>query len=190
MVDVRIETVKKSIKGDKSAFASLVSERKNDIYRMAYSYTQNSTDAEDLFQDIVSRMYNAIRKLRQPEFFNTWTIRIVINAGMRFLKRRKSVSAREVLCYDTEEIEGITDKNVESAEEISENIDLMTAIDGLSGEFKTIIILRYFQDLSFEKIAEIMECPLSTVKHRHKRSLQILKNELNGNESEGALQYE
>jgi RNA polymerase sigma-70 factor (ECF subfamily) len=190
MIDVRIETVVKSMKGDKSAFASLVSERKNDIYRMAYSYTQNSDDAEDLFQDIVSRMYNAIRKLKQPVFFNTWTIRIVINAGMRFLRRRKSVTAREIQCFDADGTDVMADDGCETEDGIAENIDLLTAIEGLAGECKTIIILRYFQDMTFEQIAEILECPVSTVKYRHKRSLELLRDELSMNEGEGELQYE
>jgi RNA polymerase sigma-70 factor (ECF subfamily) len=124
------------------------------FYRIAYSYAKNQQDALDIVQASVEKALRASKGIKEPKYLSTWFTRILINTSIDVLRKRK----REVLSDTMEDwIGGIT-------EERDENLDLYEALDLLQPEEKTLMILRYFEDLRFQDIAEVMDMNINTVK--------------------------
>ncbi len=134
-------------------------------YRMAYSYVHNEADAMDVVQEASYKaIYNAA-KLRNPEYVDTWIGRIVINAAMEVL-RKASKFEQEIADEDA------------SYEEEFADLDLREAINRLDPRDKSIIELRFFEDMDLNSIADILGENLSTVKSRLYRALRKLKLDL------------
>jgi RNA polymerase sigma-70 factor (ECF subfamily) len=177
MNPVNLEKVSKAIKGDKIASSELILERKGDIYRLAYVYMRDENDALDILHDTVYRAYVSIKKLKNPEYFNTWLTRIVINCSLSALKKRRKINENEEKVFG----EDINDSNYENIEDIIvSEIDLMKSIERLTFNEKTIVMLKYFQDFTITQIAEVLSCPIGTVKSRLNKALKLLRTELEG----------
>lgn len=152
--------------GDKEAFAKLMYERKDILYKTAYIYVKNKEDALDIVSETVYRAYTSIKKLKNPKFFNTYLTRILINCAVDMLKKKKIfISGSESVFLN----KAIRDENVE------ENIDLYRAVDLLNDKYRTVIVLKYFRDMTFEDISEVMKCPVGTVKTYLHRALKTLR---------------
>ena len=160
------EKVIKAQKGDDNAFYELISQNKEMLYKTAFTYVKNKEDALDVFHETVYKAYISIDKLKEPEFFNTWLVRILINCSLDLLKKNK----KNQLAYE-EEIKYTKESNADMESEI----DLHNAIDKLEDKYKTIVILKYFQGMTLKEISEVLECPLSTVKTNLYKALKQLK---------------
>ena len=124
------------------------------FYRIAYSYAKNQQDALDIVQASVEKALRASKGIKDANYLSTWFTRILINTSIDVLRKRK----REVLSDTMEDwIGGKT-------EEQEENLDLYEALALLHPEEKTLMILRYFEDLRFQDIAEVMDMNINTVK--------------------------
>lgn len=134
----------------------------NQFYRVAYSYAKNHDDALDIVQDTIYAALKSYKKIKNPEYLKTWFYRILINQSITCIRKRKP----------TESIDTITTL---SAPQSLDTIDLYNALDHLDADDKTIIILRYFEDLKFSTISTILELNINTIKTRHKRILKSLK---------------
>jgi len=167
------EKVIKAIKGDDNAFYELISERRGQLYRTAYTYAKNKEDALDIVSETVYKAYLSIKKLKEPRFFNTWLTRILINCSLDYIKKNKKVVDFQMCTVFDEKVK---DENKE------EVIDLHNALDKLNENCKTIVILKYFQDLTITEVAEVLQCPIGTIKtnlHKALSQLRIsLKEEL------------
>jgi RNA polymerase sigma-70 factor (ECF subfamily) len=161
--------IKLAQKGDDNAFYELISEKKSQLYKTAYAYVKNKEEAMDIVSDTVYKAYISIKKLKQPSFFNTWLTRILINTSLDYIKK----SSRATLFEENANADtGIILKDDEQL------IDLNVAVDKLNGEYKTIVILKYFQDMTLIEIARILQCPLGTVKTRLHKALGELRLDL------------
>lgn len=126
----------------------------------------------DIVQEAVYRAYVKKNNLKQPEYFMTWITRILINCAMDFLKKSKKV-------INLEENFNEADKIKVSSEEI---IDLYSALKELDERSKTVVVLRYFEDMTLQDISNAIELPLSTTKTILYRALGKLKIKLEGND--------
>lgn len=152
--------------GDKEAFVKLMYERKDILYKTAYIYVKNKEDGLDIVSETVYRAYTSIKKLKNPQFFNTYITRILINCAVDVLKKKKVfVSGSEGVLLN----KAIEDKDIEG------NIDLYRAVDLLNDKYRTVIVLKYFRDMTFEDISEVMKCPIGTVKTYLHRALKVLR---------------
>lgn len=131
-------------------------------YRMAYSYVRNENDAQDIVQEAAYRAIYNSQKLREIKYADTWICRIIINEAMEVLKKRK-------LCFSE-----LSDENIIFHQKY-DNLELREAMDKLSDKEKTVVILRYFEDMSLEQVAYASGENLSTVKSRLYRALGKLK---------------
>lgn len=138
-------------------------------YRMAYSYVQNQSDAQDIVQEGAYKAIFNCEKLRELKYADTWICRIMINESMGFLKKRK-INSQEF----TEEKFGSDNEELIFQEQY-DNLEVKEAINKLSDKEKTVIILRYFEDMSLEQVAQASGENLSTVKSRIYRALGKLK---------------
>ena len=172
MEDYNVDTngkIELAQKGDDNAFYELISERKVQLYKTAFAYVKNKEDALDIVSDTVCKAYVSIKKLKEPSFFNTWLTRILINTSLDCInKNNKSVSFQENTNSDMGLILNDDDQI----------IDLKVAVDKLQGKYKTIVILKYFQDMTLTEIAKILQCPLGTVKTNLHKALGELRLDL------------
>lgn len=160
--------IKKAIRGNEKAFQELIQDEKNKLFRMAYLYVKNEDDALDIVQDTIYKAFISIKQLKEPNYFSTWLSRILINTALNFIKKNN----RAIPFSD---IDGIrNDQNLL----IEEKLDLLEAIERLEVQYKTLIIFRYYKDLSIKQIAEILKCPEGTVKTRLHRAINQLKLDL------------
>ena len=146
-----------------------VIDNKEKYYRLAFSYVRNADDALDIVQESIYKAFLSIDKIENPEYIKTWFYRIVVNNSIDFLRKNKKVTAMEadvLESYGT----GIEDRY--------EDIDLHRAIEALSPDYKSIITLRYFEDLKIEEVAKVLNENTNTVKTRLYRALKILRIEM------------
>ena len=130
-------------------------------YRLAYSYMRNEDDALDVVQESAYRAIRDCGKVNK-DYLSTWIYRIVVNTALDLLRKKK----KETLSEELPEI---------PVEDQYQETELRTILNQLDHKSKTIIILRYFEDLKLEDIADILGDNLNTVKARLYRSLKKLR---------------
>lgn len=150
--------------GDKAAFYELISQCSKNLYKIAYSYLENEQDALEAVQETTCRAYVKLKRLKQPQYFKTWVIKILINYCIDELKRRKKLTELN------------TDEFVEENTSNIDNMDLEKALNKLDSKYKQVIVLKYFKDMTTEDIASVLERPEGTIKTWLHRGLSILRN--------------
>lgn len=145
-----------------------ITENLDNAYRFAYSYTKNSQAAEDVVSESVIKALSAIDTLKNKEFLKTWFYRIIINTAISRIR-----SEQKIIYIDSKD----TDIYEKTFDDYS-HITLNEFIEKLDEKYKTVIILRYFEDMTLEEISKITGENLSTVKSRLYRGLKILKTEM------------
>lgn len=156
--------VEQSKKGDKSAFTALIEVYQDRLYRTAWGMLGNSQDAYDALQDCILKAYISIGSLKYNYYFKYWINRILVNSCNDMLRRRKKVLYME----DVGSLGAADDYDVS-------NIDIKMAMKNIDPKYKNILVLRYYQDLSYEDIAEVLNCPTGTVKSRLNYALKKLR---------------
>ncbi|WP_107838363.1 sigma-70 family RNA polymerase sigma factor [Metasolibacillus meyeri] len=164
--------VEKAQNGDEQAFYDLLEPLQNQLYRMAYVYVQNENDAIDIFQQAMIRAYEGLPKLKEPQYFTTWMTRIVINCSKTYITKGQHTELTEPQAFDLLE--------APSHERVEEELDLWQALASLDEKYKTVLLLRFYQDYTVREIAEIMASPEGTVKTNIRRGLQRLRQQLKG----------
>ena len=138
-------------------------------YRLAYSYTRTQEDALDVVQESAYKAIRDCNKVENPNYISTWIYRIVVNTSIDLLRKRQK----------NESIVGKLDEDV-SYEDSYSDPDLKAALEQLDESEKTVIVLRYFEDLKLDDIARITDSNLNTVKARLYRGLKKLKDKMEG----------
>lgn len=161
--------VSKAKKGDGNAFWELLKPRKDRLYRIAYCYVKNEEDAMDIVSETVYKGLTSIHKLKKPEYFQTWIVRILIHCAIDHLKKVTP------LMPASDELHEIPDSKEPYRSEI---LDLYQAVDHLDSKHKSIIILKYIEDMTIPQISDIMKMPVGTVKTYLNRALKKLRVDL------------
>ena len=142
-------------------------ENQNNFYRLAYSYVQNQEDALDAVQSAVCKALEHYGELKNRAAIRTWIYRIVVNESLSILRER----GRTVLTgEEAQKEEPYEEKGFEQPDE-----DLYTHINRLEQDVQEIIKLRFYEELSLQEIAQIMEMNLNTVKSKLYRGLKALR---------------
>ncbi len=160
------------MKTKKETFAlveAFVQENRNAHYRIAYSYVRNEQDALDIVQEATLKALRSIDRLREVQYLKTWFYRILVNTAVDFIRKHGRVTVME---------EETLDFFLPPEVNHPENIDLQRAIYELEPKYKTIIILRFFEDLKLHEIAHVTDVKLSTVKTRLYQALKQLRIEM------------
>lgn len=150
----QLKLVKRARKGNPDAYGKLISEYQEYMYKMAYLYVRNEDTALDAVGTAVLKAYRQIHTLKHPEYFKTWLTRILIHASQDELKK----SAH----YDT--LEELPEKDSCGGISLEEKCDINAAVMQLSAKYRTVIILKYFSELSVREISEVMNAPEGSVK--------------------------
>lgn len=155
----------------KEQFASLLQTKKQKLYRMAFCYVKNEQDALDIVGEAVYKGLQSLTTLREPEYFDTWMTRIVINTAIDFLRKNSRCSVCEDAILELMPVE-------ENSLDPESSLDLYTALDALGQRDKTCVILKYFEGYTFQEIAGLLNEPEATVKSRLYRSLAKMRTQL------------
>ena len=157
-------------------FKTYLHDNKNAHYRVAYSYAKGVEDAWDIVHDSIEKGLRAIERAAYPESMNAWFYRILINTSLDFLKKRK-----RWIHYEPEALEVM----IETVDQY-QDFDLHEALESLPSVIKTIIVLRYFEDLKISDIATILGENENTVKTRLYKGLKLLRVALEEEPNESA----
>lgn len=131
----------------KETLINYIKENEDKFYRIAFSYSENEEAALDIVQESIVKSLNHINKLKNEEYVKTWFYRILINECLQYIKKNK-----RIITYESQEIEN----KIEWNDDISINgIDMYKYIQRLNKKLRTVIILRYFEDMKIEEIAKI-----------------------------------
>lgn len=141
-------------------------------YRMAYSYVHNENDALDIVQESAYKVIFYAKKLKEIRYADTWICRIVINESIELLRRTRRYCEDG---FDENIMGNHTSYETSNSQVGYESIDLKSAMEKLSTKDKTVVLLRYFEDMSLEQVADVLGENLSTVKSRLYRALGKMK---------------
>ena len=152
--------------------AGLIKANKEKYYRVAFTYVKNKEDALDIVHNAIVKGLQKIHQLHNRDYLETWFYRILINESISFVRKNRHVVYLDDLPDEQFPLKEVYDKD--------QYLTLYSAIDRLSPKLKTVVILRFFEDMKFEEIADITSTKLSTVKERLYKALRLLRMDIEG----------
>lgn len=164
--------IKAAQAGDRDALITLLREIEHHVYKTAYYILNNEQDALDAAQEALIRIYTKIGSYEEKAQFKTWVQRIVTNICIDKFRRNKptvSIDEHEMVFEGRDNVEHDVMRSYTSE-------DVREAINQLPEHHRTVIVLRYIQDLSYNEIADCLDLPLNTVKSYLFRARQQLQN--------------
>jgi RNA polymerase sigma-70 factor (ECF subfamily) len=172
-----------ALEGD---YRRLYDRYKDRIYNVCYRITGNPSDALDASQETFGILFRRLTEFRFESRFSSWVYRIAVNASIDVRRRQRSrrLASIDALQESTEEHGKfeLADTAIEmpaaSATRHELEIEIQRAISRISPKFRTVIVLRYIENLSYEEISETLRISLGTVKSRLARAHQALDKEL------------
>ncbi len=183
--DVDAELVARVQRGDKKAFDLLVLKYQRKILRLLARMIRDTSEIEDVAQEAFIKAYRALPQFRGESAFYTWLYRIAINTARNWLassgRRPSAPNAIETEDGETfNETDNLIDISTPEAEfasrEIAEAVN--AAIAELPEELRTAIVLREIEGMSYEDIAQSMDCPIGTVRSRIFRAREAIASRL------------
>ena len=178
------ELVARSVGGDADSFNELVLRWERPIYALAYRTIGREEDARDVCQETFLRAFRALPGFRGHAKFSSWLYRIALNLCRDWLRRERRAAV--VQAPDDVDVMDLAAaaQPAGSIEDLVAQHDRVRAVERamavLSEEQRTAIVLKEYHGLTFREIAELLGCPLSTVKTRLYQGLTILRRELAG----------
>lgn len=177
--------VEKAKDGNQKAYAELMQRYKDSIFFMVLKMVNNKDDAMDITVTTFAKAFENLEKYRPDYAFSTWLFRIATNGSIDFI-RKKKISTTSIDSYGSDsggedrvlEIKSDTLNPEEHSIKKQQTEQLKEVIDKLPARYRTLIILRYFDELSYEEIAEQLDLPLGTVKAQLFRGRDLLSNVL------------
>lgn len=173
-----------ALKGDQQAFAELVDLYHDKLYHMAYRMLSNRQEAEDVVQDTFLRVYKNLDRFDESLKFSTWIYRIATNLCIDRLRKRKPTYSLDAESQDYEGLDGYSmipsdNKTPESELILSDTQRIIhQAMESLPPKYKSVMMLRYIQDLSLQEVGDILGMPVTTIKTRVHRGREFLRKKL------------
>ncbi|MDD5179919.1 MAG: RNA polymerase sigma factor RpoE [Gallionellaceae bacterium] len=183
--EVDQQLVERVQRGDKHAFELLVAKYQRRLARLISRFVRDAAEVEDVTQDAFIKAYRALPTFRGESAFYTWLYRIGINTAKNYLlalKRRAPTSTS----FDADEAEGFEDAGLLREVSTPENelmskqvIEVVNAsLRQLPDDLRTALTLREIEGLSYEEIADVMNCPIGTVRSRIFRAREAIAENL------------
>lgn len=158
-------------KGDKEAILTLVMGQQQEYYRLALVYMKNREDALDALENMIVILYEKISGLKKNEAFYSWSKTIMVNCCKELLRKRKPDLPLEA-AYDIVAHAGYQQKD--------EQIMLDSLMAQLSSKHREALQLKFFLDMDYQSIADLLKIPVGTVKSRVSVGLRQLRESLEG----------
>ena len=174
---------------DQQAYASLMKRYKKAVYYMILKMIRDADDAEDLTMEAFAKAFRNLHKFKKDYTFSTWLFRIATNNTIDFIRKKKlkTMSLNNTLTDDGGNYVNIDveddDNNPQDEFIRTQRIEMVRIfVDKLPAKYRKLVQLRYFDELSYEEIAQALEKPLGTVKAQLHRSRELLYEIARGNE--------
>ena len=146
-----------------------IKENKEKLNKIAYTYTRDKDLALDVVQEAITKALENISKLKHVEYVKTWFYRILINEALKSIKNKKNLLEYEI---------DLNKMHTNSEDNLVDNLDIYNNIEKLNNKLKTVIVLRFFENLKIEEIAYITKTNSNTVKSRLYKGISEIKNNL------------
>lgn len=146
-------------------FCKYVDKYRNQLYVTAYAILKHEMDAEDAVCSAILKGYEHLEQLRNPRKFKPWMVTITKNEALKIRKKRLELPGNEM-------VEGMLKPVQDSHDELWE------IVQSMKEEYRLVIVLFYYNDLSIRDIGRILDIPVGTVKSRLNRGRELLKNVL------------
>ncbi len=161
--------------GDMEAFEVLVKQYRNDVFALSYHFVRNREEAWDLSQEVFVKAHRGLGRFRGDASFKTWLLRITANQCKDFLKKRRLDT---VAFDDTRAVDAPSSmRDPRAASEASElGSAILAALDQLPMKHRTAFVLREFDGLSYDEMAQAMGCNIGTVMSRLHHARKKLRN--------------
>lgn len=161
MSDQELQLIRAAKRGQADAFTLLVHSYKNRVFQTAYGIVRNRMDAEDVTQEAFVKAFFALPKLQEERAFGAWMATITTRVALNVLAKQKK---QESLMYD---IDRMSDNRIaHGSDSIHTRLAIAEALDALSPDHRTTLILREVQGFSYQEIADILDIPIGTVRSR------------------------
>ncbi|MGY0692501.1 RNA polymerase sigma factor [Virgibacillus sp. FSP13] len=147
---------------------AFIIENQENFYRLAFSYVKNAADALDIVQESIEKAILKRESLRDAQSVKSWFYKIVVHSSLDFLRKKK------MSLIDEESLEYYLSGQNDSYQDL----DLKRSLDQLPIKFKNVIILRFFEDLKIDEVAEVLNENKNTIKTRLYRALELLRVEM------------
>tara|TARA_Y100000748_G_scaffold240211_1_gene204397 strand:- start:56 stop:679 length:624 start_codon:yes stop_codon:yes gene_type:complete len=177
--EIDLSLVRRTKKGDYRAFDLLVLKYQSRVIATAFKYVKERQLAEDIAQEAFIKSYKSIDSFREESSFYTWVYRITVNTAKNYLvsaKRRDEVVINGLSQDDSfypEKLDIDSPQEILKANELRDLI--FETLSSLGEETRTALSLREFDGLSYEQIAEIIQCPVGTVRSRIFRGREMIE---------------
>jgi len=179
------QLVERVQRGDKAAFDLLVVKYQRKIFRLLSRLIRDTAEIEDVAQEAFVKAYRALPNFRGDSAFYTWLYRIAINTAKNYLvsQGRRAPTSTQADVEDAETFDDgdhLRDLNTPDSMLVTKQVGeaVNRAIDQLPEDLRTAIVLREIEGLSYEEIAESMQCPIGTVRSRIFRAREAIALEL------------
>lgn len=162
------QLVEQSRQGDRDAFGEIVRRYQAFIYRQAWGYLQDGDAARDVAQDVFIKAYQGLRYLRGDAALRPWLYRICRNHCLNVIRRQRK------------ERESRPEPAHTGNDDVALRITLQQSISSLEDPYREVVMLRYYNDLTYDEIAAVLDISISNVKVRLFRAKKMLKEMLGG----------
>ncbi|MBO1000706.1 MULTISPECIES: RNA polymerase sigma factor SigW [Bacillaceae] len=178
------ERINQVLKGDHNAFGEIVEIYKDKVFQICFRMLGNRQEAEDLAQEAFVRAYVNIRSFNIQMKFSTWLYRIATNLCIDRLRKKKPDYYLDAEVAGTEGLNMYSQiaSDIAKPEEEVESLELQETIQveimKLPEKYRSVIVLKYIEELSLKEISEILDLPVGTVKTRIHRGREALRKQL------------
>lgn len=178
------QLVLKAREGSQKAFADLMQRYKDSIYFMSLKMVNNREDAMDITVETFAKAFEKLDKYQPDYAFSTWLFRVATNNCIDFLRKKKlnTVSINNMMDEEDDrplQIKSDTLNPEETSIKKQQSSEIKLLIESLPPRYRNLLTLRYFDELSYEEIAQQLDLPLGTVKAQLFRAKYLLGNIIN-----------
>jgi RNA polymerase sigma-70 factor (ECF subfamily) len=163
-----LKLLRRAAVGESKAFDVLVNRHADRLFRLAYSLLGNAADSEDVLQETFAGAYRGMNGFEGRSSVGTWLTRILVTQAAKWRRDRKRP------------VERLDDQAASQSGEVATDrrLDLQAALDRLSPEHRQVLVLREFEKMSYEEMAEVIGVPRGTVESRLHRARGELREQL------------
>lgn len=176
--------ISRARRGEQAAFGELLSRYRAPVFNLCLRMLKNRDDAEDIAQEVFIKVFGMLERYDERYAFRSWLFKIAANQCIDFIRKNrvKLLSLDEPMKYQGEEIDREFPDARETPDEELERSQLGEILMEIAGElpphYRSMIVLRHQEQLSYDEIAEILDLPLGTVKARIHRARAMMKEKL------------
>ncbi|MGI9363372.1 MAG: RNA polymerase sigma factor [Parasphingorhabdus sp.] len=179
------ELVTRAVRGDGSAFETIIRRHNQLLFRTARSIIRDDNEAEDVVQESYLRAWRALGSFRTESKLSTWLVRITTNEALGRLRRKNAQMIpleTAMMSSEPETLAAMSDKPQRDPEHSAQRAEMRrlieVSIDQLPEGFRTVFVLRAIEEMSVEEVSQAMEIPESTVRTRFFRARGLLRESL------------